>query len=52
MKICSKCGKELFDETVICPGCGCPVSSEELHKLRTSTASKTEGSYPLGLMIA
>lgn len=25
MKFCSKCGKELFDEAVICPGCGCPV---------------------------
>ena len=25
MKYCSKCGKELFDEAVLCPGCGCPV---------------------------
>ena len=25
MKYCSKCGKELLDEAVICPGCGCPV---------------------------
>ncbi len=25
MKYCSKCGKEILDETVICPGCGCPV---------------------------
>lgn len=25
MKFCQKCGKELFDEAVICPGCGCPV---------------------------
>ncbi len=23
MKFCGKCGKELFDEAVICPGCGC-----------------------------
>lgn len=23
MKYCSHCGKELFDEAVICPGCGC-----------------------------
>ena len=28
MKICSKCGKELMDEAVICTGCGCPVRSE------------------------
>ncbi|MBQ8324456.1 MAG: hypothetical protein IJY89_01360 [Clostridia bacterium] len=27
MKYCSKCGKELFDEAVICVGCGCPVKS-------------------------
>jgi len=23
MKVCTKCGKELLDEAVICPGCGC-----------------------------
>lgn len=26
MKYCSKCGKELMDEALICPGCGCPTS--------------------------
>ena len=26
MKYCSKCGKELLDEAVICPGCGCSVA--------------------------
>jgi len=25
MKFCEKCGKELLDEAVICPGCGCAV---------------------------
>ncbi len=25
MKYCTKCGKQLFDEAVFCPGCGCPV---------------------------
>lgn len=25
MKFCSKCGKELIDEAIICPGCGCAV---------------------------
>lgn len=25
MKHCAKCGKELLDEAVICPGCGCAV---------------------------
>lgn len=23
MKFCTKCGKELMDEAVICPNCGC-----------------------------
>ena len=25
MKFCSKCGKELHDEAIICPGCGCAI---------------------------
>ena len=29
MKYCAYCGKELFDEAVICPGCGCPVKADE-----------------------
>ena len=28
MKYCSKCGKQLFDEAVICTGCGCSVETE------------------------
>lgn len=27
MKYCQKCGKELHDEAVVCPGCGCPVET-------------------------
>lgn len=27
MKFCTHCGKELFDEAVICPGCGCVVGT-------------------------
>lgn len=26
MRFCSKCGKEILDEAVICPGCGCNVA--------------------------
>ena len=29
MKFCSHCGKELLDEAMICPNCGCQVSSSE-----------------------
>ena len=26
MKYCSKCGKEIMDEAVVCPFCGCSVA--------------------------
>ena len=29
MKYCSHCGKEIMEAAVICPHCGCPVSSIE-----------------------
>ncbi len=31
MKFCSKCGREIMDEAVICPGCGCTVSGTYPH---------------------
>ena len=27
MKFCSKCGKEIMDEAIVCPNCGCSVAS-------------------------
>ena len=33
MKYCSKCGKELFDEAIICPGCGCAVVNPEINQI-------------------
>lgn len=38
MKYCSKCGKELFDEAVFCPGCGCAT---EKTPTPTTTATPT-----------
>ena len=32
MKFCEKCGKEIMDESVICPSCGCAVKKEVLIK--------------------
>ena len=29
MKYCKHCGKQINDETVICPGCGCQVKEFE-----------------------
>lgn len=28
MKYCTHCGKELLDDAIVCPGCGCAVESE------------------------
>lgn len=36
MKYCEKCGKEIMEEAVVCPGCGCAVVKE---------IKKTEVSY-------
>ncbi len=32
MKFCTKCGKEIFDEAVICPHCGCSTESNNTSK--------------------
>lgn len=37
MKYCQKCGKELYDEAVICPGCGCPVETRVADKNHSAT---------------
>lgn len=28
MKFCQHCGKEIMDEAVVCPGCGCATKQE------------------------
>lgn len=40
MRFCTHCGKELFDEAVICPGCGCSVSTAPVQTKRTDLISK------------
>ena len=32
MRFCQKCGKEIMEETVICPGCGCSAANEKKEK--------------------
>ena len=29
MKYCSKCGRELFEEAVVCPNCGCALQAAD-----------------------
>lgn len=32
MKFCQKCGKEMVEEAVVCPSCGCSVAQENAVK--------------------
>lgn len=43
MKYCSKCGKELMDEAVICVGCGCPVNSTPSVNTQKTQPAETSG---------
>lgn len=42
MKYCQKCGKEIMDEAVVCPVCGCSVT-EEIKKAEVSYAECLKG---------
>ena len=50
---CSVCGKEILDEAIICPGCGCMVKNSSVQKaVSTSSDSdkKTQVSLILGIV--
>lgn len=54
MKFCTKCGKQLLDEAVICPGCGCPapmIPAYPTPVYRPPIAKKKPKSGILGLTI-
>ncbi len=38
MKFCQKCGKEILEEAVICPNCGCATGTQSV---TTSSSSDT-----------
>lgn len=40
MKFCAHCGKELFDEAVVCPGCGCSTGTAPVQTKRTDLIRK------------
>lgn len=40
MKYCSKCGKEIHDEAVICVHCGCAVESAKERKTESVAVNK------------
>lgn len=37
MKYCAKCGKELVDEAVVCPGCGCTQENRSVQAADSSS---------------
>lgn len=47
---CSKCGKEIADEAVICTGCGCAVNNSSINKT-VSTSAKTEKKTSTSLIL-
>ena len=40
MKYCQKCGKEIMDEAVVCPSCGCSVANSEIKNVRKASTFK------------
>lgn len=38
MKYCSKCGKELMEEAVVCPGCGCAQENQTVQAQNDSSS--------------
>ena len=48
MKYCSKCGKEIVEDAVICPNCGCAVESPVT---TTETDAPSMGFAVLGFFI-
>lgn len=41
MKYCDKCGKELMDGAIICPGCGCPVEGANSEPAKKKHPART-----------
>ena len=41
MKFCQKCGKEIMDEAVICPGCGCEVDGHNSQTVNSQAFDRT-----------
>lgn len=44
---CSKCGKEIMDEAVICPSCGCPTNNFSAQSPAQPTVNIYSSDYPI-----
>ncbi len=45
MKFCQTCGKEIMDEAIVCPNCGCAVGNKQ------SKAASEDDTASVGLCI-
>ena len=44
MKFCESCGKEILDDAIICPACGCPT--RKYYQGQTQTSYQHSDYYP------
>lgn len=51
MKYCSKCGKEIMDEAVLCMNCGCPVDGSPLAQSGAKGEEKESNGIAIGAII-
>lgn len=51
MKFCQHCGKEIMEEAVICPGCGCSVQSGNNTQVAEVDESISAGLVVLAVLI-
>ena len=51
MKYCTHCGKELMDEAVICPGCGCSAQMANNNQIAEVDESVSVGLVVLAVLI-
>ena len=51
MKFCSKCGKEVMEEAVVCPNCGCALASVAARPNPSDETVNTFGWGALGFCV-
>ena len=51
MKFCQHCGKEIMDEAVICPGCGCSTQASNNKQVANVDESVSAGLVILAVLI-
>ena len=50
MKFCQKCGKEIMDEAVICPGCGCAIEEQQTVTAQVAVPKSAKNAKIFGIL--